>query len=69
VPSNARAIPTTAGGRCSRSPITAATLLAHCANAARDLDAEITAGLTAAERRALHNGLGVLAERAGLPTA
>jgi DNA-binding MarR family transcriptional regulator len=43
-------------------------LLAQCAASARDLDEELTAGLTPAQRKALRDALGVLAERAGLPT-
>jgi DNA-binding MarR family transcriptional regulator len=43
-------------------------LLADCVTAARDLDEELTAGLAPAQREALRHALGVVAERAGLPT-
>ncbi|WP_405132822.1 MarR family winged helix-turn-helix transcriptional regulator [Nocardia sp. NBC_01388] len=42
-------------------------LLRKCERAARDLDGELTAGLTAAERAAFQRALGVLAAEAGLP--
>lgn len=42
-------------------------LLRDCTEAARTLDDELTAGLTAAERRALLRALGRLAADAGLP--
>ncbi|MFJ9365581.1 MarR family winged helix-turn-helix transcriptional regulator [Nocardia sp. NPDC101769] len=44
------------------------TLLAECERAARELDEELTAGLTAKERTAFLRALGVLAAEAGLPT-
>ena len=43
-------------------------LLADCAAAARDLDEELTAGLRPAQRTALRDALGILAQRVGLPT-
>jgi DNA-binding MarR family transcriptional regulator len=43
-------------------------LLADCAAAARELDAELTAGLTASQLNGLQRGLAILAERVGLPT-
>jgi len=42
-------------------------LLVACADAARSLDEEITAELSADQRTALHAALGVLAGEAGLP--
>ncbi|WP_406332621.1 MarR family winged helix-turn-helix transcriptional regulator [Streptomyces sp. NBC_00203] len=42
-------------------------LLAECTARARALDAELTAGLSAAERGALARAMGVLARDAGLP--
>ncbi|MFE3102394.1 MarR family winged helix-turn-helix transcriptional regulator [Nocardia tengchongensis] len=44
------------------------TLLAACEQAALELDDELTAGMTAAQRTALQRALGVLAAEAGLPT-
>ncbi|WP_040805956.1 MarR family winged helix-turn-helix transcriptional regulator [Nocardia concava] len=43
-------------------------LLAACEQAAKELDKELTAGLTAKERTAFLRALGVLAAEAGLPT-
>ncbi|MEU6065894.1 MarR family winged helix-turn-helix transcriptional regulator [Streptomyces sp. NPDC047082] len=43
-------------------------LLADCATEARALDAEITTHLSADQRQLLHETLGSLAARAGLPT-
>jgi Transcriptional regulators len=43
-------------------------LLDQCEAAARALDDELTATLTADQRAALHQALGVLAAQAGLPT-
>jgi DNA-binding MarR family transcriptional regulator len=43
------------------------TLLATCAQVAADVDAQLLASLTAAQRRALREGLGALARSAGLP--
>jgi DNA-binding MarR family transcriptional regulator len=43
-------------------------LLDDCAAAARDLDAEFTAGLSSSQLGALHQSLGILARLAGLPT-
>jgi DNA-binding MarR family transcriptional regulator len=44
------------------------TLLMKCLDAACDIDDETTAGLTAADRTALHRILGVLADQSGLPS-
>lgn len=43
-------------------------LLDECAAAAAELDAELTAGLTPAQRTAFHRTLGLLATGVGLPT-
>ncbi|KAB2381317.1 MarR family winged helix-turn-helix transcriptional regulator [Actinomadura montaniterrae] len=44
-------------------------LLRRCAEAAREVDEEISAPLGADQRAALHDALGAIAERAGLPTS
>ncbi|GAA2154063.1 MarR family winged helix-turn-helix transcriptional regulator [Actinomadura napierensis] len=44
-------------------------LLRKCAAAAREVDEEIAAPLAPAQRAALHEALGLIAEREGLPTA
>ncbi|MBD2894505.1 hypothetical protein amrb99_34310 [Actinomadura sp. RB99] len=44
-------------------------LLRRCAEAAREVDEEIAADLGGDRRAALHEALGVIAEREGLPTA
>ncbi|GAB3669466.1 hypothetical protein GCM10027589_37030 [Actinocorallia lasiicapitis] len=47
---------------------TGRALLAACMAEAVDLDTELSAALTPPQRQALHESLGILATRAGLPT-